>query len=250
MIKIEKEKLSIPALKLEKQETLIELHAEYYGVGMLAIIRAGSDKTIYQITATEPPKYATRIVLNDELLKYKSELKFSILIMCNNECISTNEIPVILDTQKIKLDMRQTRNNDIVQLHSKISTLEQRLNNFMAGLSTPNLPQFNLKAVKAGMVLTAFDDNGNIGFAYPFNDVITKINGKKSVSREVNLTGKDINLSDKDNVTLEEAVKNLHASQQAQATALIQISNVLNEINEKLTQLRIEFEEYKNSSLL
>lgn len=251
MIKIEKERLNLSSLKIEKQETLLEIYAEYYGVSMVAVIGTKEGNRIYQLTAMDPPKYATRLVITKEMLEQEKGLTFSVLISCNGETISTNKIPLILDTKKIKLDIRQVYNNEIIQINDRLTQLEQKLKAYTSGFIKPNLPEFKLDCVKTGMVLTAIDDNGNLAMRYPFNDVITEINGKKSVSRKIKLTSSDIPMEDQaDSQSLFQVVTSLQNSVNQLNTFINGVTDILTTLNSDLTQLRLDFEEFKNSSII
>ena len=101
------------------------------------------------------------------------------------------------------------------------------------------------------MVLTAIDDNGNLAMRYPFNDVITEINGKKSVSRKIKLTSRDIPMEDQtDSQSLFQVVTSLQNSVNQLNTFINGVTGILATLNNDLTQLRLDFEEFKNSSII
>lgn len=222
-IQIKNKKLSYVSNKLTKNDNIIKLTSDIdcEFIGVLNI----SDGTVKSFDfIKEKNYYKGRLRLFAEEIPYLSSTTFYVT-MVSNTVEHTNLIPVEVDVKKLSLSIKQDNSREIIILREKISSLENLVKDILNNktvYSTP-LPIVTTN-IMPGMIPTAINEEGLCMFKYPFQDVVTEINGQKTVNSAIIITAKDIPIEQTD---VESAIK-------AHTEALKEFNNSLKIISSEL----------------
>lgn len=222
-IQIKNRKLSYEVNKLTNNDNIIKLTSdidcEFIGVLNLS---DGTCKSFDFIK--EKNYYKGRLRLFAEEIPYLSNTTFYVT-MVSNTVEHTNLIPVEVDVKKLSLSIKQDTSREIIVLREKISSLENLVKDILNDktIYSTSFPTVTTN-IEPGMIPTAINNEGLCMFKYPFQDVVTEINGQKTVNSAIILTAKDIPIEQTD---LESAIK-------AHTEALKEFNNSLQVISSEL----------------
>ena len=175
--------------------------------------------------------YKARLLITQEDLPYLNNATFAIVAIDSNTNKTSNKIPITFDVNKISKTVKVTSSNDIKEMQIKLSQLENTLNKIANNNFTfkyTNVPTQGLDYIKPGMIPVSIDNKGNCMFQYPFTNIITEINGQKTVNSAIILTAKDIPIEQTD---VESAIK-------TQTTAIKELNNFITILSKELKSIK------------
>ena len=171
--------------------------------------------------------YKARLLITQEDLPYLNGATFAVAAIDSNTSRASDKIPIKFDIPKITKTIMVSSSNAIKDMQIKISQLESTIhkisnNNFTFRYT--NVPVQGFDYIKPGMIPVAIDNKGNCMFQYPFTNIITEINGQKTVNSAIMLTAKEIPI---EQTNVESAIK-------AHTEAIKELNNLMKTISYEL----------------
>jgi len=177
------------------------------------------------------------------------EAKFHIFTEVNGIEAESNEVDVKVDHDKLSLTGMIKDQDRFNELKKEIIRLNNLLDTYAGGFCKPQLPPFNKENAKKGMVLTLIDDQGNVGFTFPFEAFINTVNGIRSVDRSVTIDADDIKLKGKD-VSINEAIRRLSRQTKLSTEQLAAIGKEIIKLAKDYAELNNKYDDFANSEVL
>lgn len=187
--------------------------------------------------------YKARLVITEEDLNYLNNCYCHLILTDGNTKQQSNTVPITFDINKIKNNIKVAKSNDIKDIKISIAQLTKRLEDVIQKAPSFNVTSatpINSEAVKPGMIPVAIDNTGRCIFQYPFTDVITEINGQKTVNSAIILTAKDIPIEQTDVAT---AIK-------AHTDAIKELNNLLKTVSSELKATKNKVAEIEKTLLV
>lgn len=240
MIELKSNKL-IVTQNIQSPDTVITLYSDidctYIGVITL------SNKATKAISfVKESNLYKARLVITEEDLPYLNNCTFHLVLIDIDTSKTTDKVPLIFEVNKIKKSVAISKSNEIRDIKIELAKLSNRVNNILVKKPTveihPIIPENN-GTIKPGMIPITIDSKGRCIFQYPFLDVITEINGQKTVNSAIILTAKDIPIEQTD---VESAIK-------AQTTAIKELNNFITTLSKELKSIKNKVAEVEKALL-
>jgi hypothetical protein len=171
--------------------------------------------------------YKARLIITQEDLPYLDGATFAVAAIDSNTSKASNKVPIKFDVAKIAKTIKVASSNDIKDMQIKLSQLETTIhkisnNNFT--FKYTNVPIEGFDYIKPGMIPVSIDNKGNCMFQYPFANIITEINGQKTVNSAIMLVAKDIPIEQ----------TNVEAAIKAHTEAIKELNNLMKTISSEL----------------
>jgi hypothetical protein len=191
MIEFKNSILTATNLNITSADTLLKLQSdiECIFVGILHLDK-GITKTL---PFTKTGNYHTsRLVISEDDFKYITNPKFSLMLIDGETIQTSATIPILMDTTKIRLDLKIKYSKEIQDLTVKLNQVSKTLNDLLQKGIINGINILGYEYVKPGMVPIAIDDKGNCMFQYPLANIISELNGLKTSDGTLRLEAKDI----------------------------------------------------------
>ena len=145
--------------------------------------------------------YKARLVITEEDLMYLNNATFHLVLIDSNTSKTTEKVPIAFETNKIRKSVAISKSNEIKDIKIELAKLSRKVDEILSKapivVSDIEIKE-NPDVIKPGMVPITIDSKGKCIFQYPFLDVITEINGQKTVNSAIILTAKDIPIEQTD----------------------------------------------------
>lgn len=245
-LEIKNKTLSYTVNKLTSNDNIIKLTSdvdcEFIGILNLS---DGTCKSFDFIK--EKNYYKGRLRLFAEDIPYLSNTTFYVT-MVSNTVKHTNLIPVEVDVRKLSLSIKQANSREITTLREKISSLENLVKDMLNNKTIYSMPlPIAETTIEPGMVPIAINSNGLCMFKYPFQDVITEINGQTTADSAILLVAKDIPIGQ---TTVEDAIKAHTEALKKLNDSLTVISSELKSTKTKVASLEEALLQHTESSII
>ena len=171
--------------------------------------------------------YKARLLITQEDLPYLNGATLAIAAIDNNTSKASDKVPIKFDIPKITRTIKVSSSNDIKDMQIKLSQLETAINKIANNNFTfkyTSIPVEGFDYIKPGMIPVSIDNKGNCMFQYPFTNIITEINGQKTVNSAIMLVAKDIPI---EQTNVESAIK-------AHTEAIKELNNLMKTISSEL----------------
>lgn len=246
MLQLKENKLTI-SKAITNADTIIKLTSDINcDISALVTLADNSVKVLHFIK--ENTYYKCRLVFTEEDIQYINKVTMCLILISSTEQ-RTNTVTVNIDIPKVKQSVKLSKSNDIKVIRNELSKLttlvNDVLNNKVVYKTNLNIKQSN---IKQGMIPVVINEEGLCMFKYPFIDVITEINGQKTVNNAILLTAKDIPTGTSSNV---EATLREHTEAMKSLTAYLDtISTELKTVKKKLADVEQKVLIHTESSLI
>lgn len=194
--------------------------------------------------------YKARLLISQEDLPYLGNATFCIALIDTNTSKVSNKVPINFDVAKITKSIKLASSNDIKEMKIKLSQLESTINKMANNnftFKSTNIPIEGFDYIKPGMIPVAIDNKGNCMFQYPFSNIITEINGQKTVNSAIMLVAKDIPI---EQTNVEHAIKS-HTEAIKELNNLIKtVSSELKSTKNKLASIEQALIQHTDSSII
>jgi len=222
-----------PLYSITAAETIIALETDidavYFGILTLA---DKSTKTLEFVKMSEGI-YKTRLVLSQAELPVLNNVTMHLILLNAVFEASTNTVPVPVNIKAIKLHVKTTSQKDLQEMRTKLAKITETLDAYIKSKPIVSLNLANKDYIQPGMIPVALDSKGTFYAAFPFQDVILSVNGKKAINSLVDLTAGDIPIGTSDVETLILSLTEIISSQQKQIQTLNEtVVNLIKQLNE------------------
>lgn len=226
MLQLKENKLTI-SQAITKADTIIKLTSDIdCEISALVTLADNSVKVLPFIK--ENTYYKGRLVFTEEDIPHINKVTMCLILTSATEQ-RTNTVDVNIDIPKVKQSVKLYKANDIKVIREELNKLtalvNETLNNKVVYKTNLNVNQTN---IKPGMIPIAINEQGLCMFKYPFIDIITEINGQKTLNNAILITAKDIPIEQTD---VESALK-------AHTEAIKSLNELLNTFGKELKSLR------------
>jgi hypothetical protein len=209
------------------------LDCEYFGILTLS---NKTTKTIQFIRFNTI--FKARLIISEEELPLFNNVSFKLLSVSSSFSKESNSINLNLDTNKIKLTIKQSVSKEMSELKKSLIQLQTKVETLSLGKLVPTVNIANKDYIKPGMILVAID-NGNFMAAYPFADIVKEVNGQHAVDGVVEIDASMIKYNIERNVEQQlkimgEAILNQNDTIKTLAGELINLSQRVADISIKL----------------
>ena len=229
MIEFKSNQLSITS-KIQSPDTVLTLYTdiECNYIGVITLSNKAT-KAIFFIK--ENNIYKARLVITEEDLMYLNNATFHLVLIDSNTSKTTEKVPITFETNKIRKSVAISKSNEIKDVKIELAKLSRKVDEILSKapivVSDMEIKE-NPDVIKPGMVPITIDSKGKCIFQYPFLDVITEINGQKTVNSAIILTAKDIPIEQTD---VESAIK-------AQTTAIKELNSFITILSKELKSIK------------
>jgi hypothetical protein len=159
----------------------------------------------------------------------------------------SNSVQVVFDIPKIAIAIKKEVGEEVSQLYVRLAELESQLISLSQKGILKNAPVINKDQIKPGMVPVA-TATGEFAAAYPFADIIKKINGIGAVNESVLLTLAEVPF-EANGKNAKEVVQLLLGIVKGQAEVIQTILKNQEKIIQDIKDIRLDFAEHKNTAL-
>jgi hypothetical protein len=185
--------------------------------------------------------------LSIENLPYANKLKVSLVLFNDGLQKTTNKVDLLVNTKVIEKTIKKYHSNVIKDLAIRFAKLENIIENInKKGLLDQRIV-INKDSIKPGMIPVA-TINGEFTASYPFFDFVKTINNVAAVNEHIELTLKDLVLSDK-TTNAEKVVQLLLQVVKEQAGVLQEVLVTQQTLADKIKDLELKLAEHINTAL-
>ena len=217
---------------------------DYFGV----IILADGAEKVYKFVATQiENKYTIRLNIMEEDLNSLSNVKIKIVSVSNVLKQTSNTIELPLDINAIKQTIKISNSREISNLKLEFNELKTKINNILTGKVLESLNIINKEYIKKGMIPVA-DDFGNWIATYPFVNIVTSVNNQEAINGSIILDANMIQYTQEK--TIYRALRDISEAITALNNSVLTLTNQQKELNNKLNDVILEQESYKNSGII
>ncbi len=204
------------------------------------------------IVITEEPKKAGNLwVVNHELsleqLPFSNKIKVSLVLFNDGLQKTTNKIELLVNTKVVEKLIKIYHSNVIKDLAIRFAKVENLIENVnKKGLLDQRIV-VHKENIKQGMIPVA-TVNGEFIASYPFFDFVKTINNVAAVNEHIELTLKDLTLSDK-TTNAEKVIQLLLQVVKEQAAVLQDVLITQETLANKIKELELKLAEHINTAL-
>lgn len=164
-------------------------------------------------------------------LKGKPYCFVKFVISHEGNVITTDSFKINVDIQTLKLNTIEQYTTQMADVIKEINQLRFLING-MKKKVPDSFDKYDTFPRAKGMTLTVIDDQGNLGFDYPFLNSITRINGVNGFNHEVTLGAEHIPYDDKN--TTADAINTLQLILRDTVTAVEGLNKRVSALEEAL----------------
>lgn len=192
--------------------------------------------------------FKSKLSLSAQTKQYLLNSKFKLIVIDTGNHKTSNYVNLNFDLEKIAFTFNNSASADIKNLYLKVNELEDKLKHLIDGHIITSLPINNKDYIKAGMTLQAIDDKGNFIATYPFADVVKEVNGVKAVNSSINLDASMIQYNQ--NKTIFTVIYEIIEALQAVNLTLNSQSTAIKQLQESITEVKIQLEKHLNDGIV
>lgn len=247
MLQFKKNILTSKTFTIEEPDTIIQLNTDVLDCNYFGVITLNNKttKTIQFIKVKS--LFKARLSLAEEELPYLLGATLRLLSVSSSFSKESNPVQLNFDIDKIKLTIKQSVSKDLLEFKKDLVQVQSKLEALSLGKLVPNVNIINKNHIKPGMILVAID-NGNFMAAYPFADIITKVNGQVAVDGVVEIDASMIKYNTER--TIEEQIKVVAEAIKVQNNTLKAISAEINSLSKKLAELTVKVETHLDNGII
>lgn len=247
MLQFKKNILTSKTFTIEEPDTIIQLNTDVLDCNYFGVITLNNKttKTIQFIKVKS--LFKARLSLAEEELPYLLGATLRLLSVSSSFSKESNPVQLNFDIDKIKLTIKQNVSKDLLEFKKDLVQVQSKLEALSLGKLVPNVNIINKDHIKPGMILVAID-NGNFMAAYPFADIITKVNGQVAVDGVVEIDASMIKYNTER--TIEEQTKVIAEAIKVQNNTLKAISAEINSLSKKLAELTVKVETHLDNGII
>ena len=220
-------------------DTIIKLITDI-DCNISAKVTLSDDSYKYIDFIKENSYYKGRLLFTEEDLKYLTKVSLC-LILTSSTIKHSNEIVLDIDISKVQHSVKRAKTKDLLDIRESINKLTTLVNDVLINkvVYKTNLA-LNQENIVPGMIPVAINTEGLCMFKYPFADVITEINGQKTINNAILITAKDIPIEQTDVAT---AIK-------AHTDAIKELNNLMKTISSELKATKNKVADIEKALLL
>lgn len=232
---------------IDKADFILELKpdildCEYFGIITL------SNKTTKTIQFIKFDSiFKARLIIAEEELSLLNDSTFKLLSVSSTFSKESNSIKLVFNIDKIKLFVKQSVSKEVSELKKALLQLESRLEALSLGKLIPSVNISNKDYIKPGMTLVALD-NGNFMAAYPFADIVKKINGQHAVDGVVEIDSSMIKYTVER--TIEQQLKSLGEVIKVQNDTIKTLAGEILSLSERVSKISIKLETHLDNGII
>ena len=248
MIEFKSNHLSITS-KIQSPDTVLTLYTDIE-CNYIGVITLSNKATKAVFFVKENNIYKARLVITEEDLMYLSNATFHLVLIDSNTSKTTEKVPITFETNKIRKSVAISKSNEVKDVKIELAKLSRKVDEILSKapivVSDIEIKE-NPDVIKPGMVPITIDSKGRCIFQYPFLDVITEINGQKTVNSAIILTAKDIPIEQTD---VESAIKTQTAAIKELNSFITILSKELKSIKNKVAAVEKALLQHTDSSII
>ena len=239
--------LSIDSFIIDSHDTILTLTTDtpdcnYFGALIL------SNKVIKTLQFTKVNNtFKARLIVYQEELNFLNGALFKLISVSSAFSKESNLIELKFNTNKIALTIKQSVSKEILEVHKKLSEISDRVNTLALSKVVPNVSIINKDLIKPGMMLVAVDE-GNFMAAYPFADIVTKVNGQQAVDGVVEIDASMIKYNQ--DRTLKLQLEVLNKAFKANLKVLGTLQAEINKIKKDVGDLTVKVETHLDNGII
>lgn len=247
MLQFKKNILTSKAFIIESPDTILQLSTDVPDCNYFGILTLNNKvtKTIQFIKSNN--LFKARLSLVEEELPFLTGATLKLLSVSSSFSKESNPIQLHFDIDKIKLTIKQCASKELAEFKKDLSQVKSKLEALTLSKLVPNVNIANKDYIKPGMVLVAID-NGNFMAAYPFADIITKVNGQVAVDGVVEIDASMIKYNTER--TIEEQTKVIAEAIKVQNNTLKALSAEISSLSKKLAELTVKVETHLDNGII
>ena len=230
-------------------DTIISMDADI-DCTYIGVITLSNKATKAIFFVKENNLYKARLVITEEDLMYLSNATFHLVLIDSNTSKTTEKVPITFETNKIRKSVAISKSNEIKDVKIELAKLSRKVDEILSRapivVSDIEIKE-NPDVIKPGMVPITIDSKGRCIFQYPFLDVITEINGQKTINSAIILTAKDIPIEQTD---VESAIKTQTAAIKELNSFITILSKELKSIKNKVAAVEKALLQHTDSSII
>ena len=191
--------------------------------------------------------FKARLLLDTEDLNYLRGATLKLISVSAEFSKESNLIALNFDINKIKLTIKQETSKEILELKKQIASLTTKLEALTLSKLVPNVNVINKDFIKPGMILVAVD-NGNFMAAYPFADIVTKVNGQQAVDGVVEIDASMIKYNTER--TIKDQLIVISKAIKAQNDTIKTLAGQIDSLNTKVATLSVQLATHLDSGIV
>ena len=231
---------------ITKADTIIKLTSDI-DCEISALVTLADNSTKVFTFVKENNYYKGRLIFTEEDIKYLNKVTLCLILTASTEQ-RTNTVDVEIDIPKVTQSIKLSKSKELQSIRQEIDKLSALvndvLNNKVVYKNNLNINQLN---IKPGMIPVAINEQGLCMFKYPFIDIITEINGQKTVNNAIILTAKDIPVEQTD---VESALKAHTEAIKALNDLIKTVSDDLKSLRQKVVKVETDLINHTDSSIV
>ena len=204
--------------------------------------------TCYSNFVKRDNEYVTRLTLKEDNLKGNNVAYLYVVMSDGPLSENTNKIQVKLNKALIEKTIKKMYSDELVALKKDINELQRLVSALSSSKILQGINITNKAYVKKGMIPVAINDQGDYIACYPFVTNVQKVNNQEPINGLVNLDASMIEY--KSDRTIREAIDEHVKAIVAQNNSIKQLTDTVKQLANRLDQLTIDFETYKNNGIL
>ena len=191
--------------------------------------------------------YKGKFTISKDIIAFLNHPKFSIYKTDLNHTSVTNSVTLVFDIQKITLDIKKEVGEEVKHLFIRLAELESQLSSLTNKGILKNAPVINKHEIKPGMIPVA-TATGEFTAAYPFADIVKKINGVSAVDEKILLTLAEVPY-EANGKSAKEMVQLLLEIAKGQAEAIQLILQTQDKLIQDIKELKLDYAEHKKTAM-
>ena len=192
--------------------------------------------------------YKGKISFTSEDLKYlKEQHKLYLVLIEDSSTQSSNEVFISLDLAKIKASATSRYSLELIEMRASLAAISKTLDDILKKRVIDGINILGYDYVKPGMIPVAINTKGTCVFQYPFQDIITSINGITTVDKKVTLTAKDIPSG---KIDVETRLNLITSSIQSLGNHVTELGNMVKKLTDKVGQLELQIATHTDTSIV
>ena len=191
--------------------------------------------------------YKGQINVSKDILPFLIRPYFFVYQTDLNNTRATNSLEIALDLPAITIAIKKELGEEIKDLSLRMAELESQLIKLSSKGILKNVPVVNKADIKPGMIPVA-TASGEFAAAYPFADVVKKVNGIGAINESILLTLGDLPF-EANGKNAKEVVQLLLEVAKGQAEAIRSILKTQEKLIQELKEIRLDYAEHKKTAM-
>ena len=212
------------------------------------VLEFSNGSTAYSNFVKRDDEYITRLTLKEDNLKGSNTALLYVIMNDGPLSENTNKVQVKLNKALIEKTIKKMYSDELLTLRKDINELQRIVNSLSSSKILQGINITNSAYVQKGMIPVAVNDKGDYIACYPFVTNVQKVNNQEPINGLVNLDASMIEY--KSDRTIREAIDEHVKAIVAQNNSIKQLTDTVKQLANRLDQLTIDFETYKNNGIL